>query len=183
MRDKISSQIHNKEVEGFMLKALFLDRDGVINDNQKHVNKPEDLVIYKEAKEALKLAYDSGFTLFIVTNQGGIERGHFQSKDLDRIHQRLEEELAPYCKIEEIVYCPDFNRNSPCRKPNPGMILGLLDKYSIDIKKSWMIGDMDTDILAGKAAGCKTGKIGEKFKEADIHGKDLLEIVQKILCP
>ncbi|MCR1897935.1 HAD family hydrolase [Irregularibacter muris] len=164
-----------------MLKALFLDRDGVINDNKKHVNQPQDLIIYQEAKEALSLAYQSGFILFVVTNQGGIERGYFKPEDLERIHQRLKQELFPYCKIEEIVYCPDFNKDSPCRKPNPGMIVDLLNRYPIDSRESWMIGDRNTDILAGKMAGCKTAKIGAAFKEADIQGENLLEVVRQIL--
>lgn len=164
-----------------MNKAIFLDRDGVINDNsRKPVNKPNDLIIYDGVKEALKKAYDSGFDLFIVTNQGGVEMGHLTAEDLDAIHQRLEEELEPYCKFKEIKYCPDFKRQSDCRKPKPGMILELAEKYDIDLKNSWMIGDMDTDIESGIAAGCKTGKIGRVNEIADVNGKNLHELIGKI---
>ncbi len=160
---------------------MFLDRDGVINDNKKHVNKPKDLIIYDAAKEGMKKAYEAGYELFVVTNQGGIELGYFKRADLDAIHQKLTEELETYCKITEIRYCPDFKKKSRCRKPEPGMILDLAEKYDIDIKDSWMIGDMDTDILAGIRAGCKTAKIGEENLDADVNGKDLLEVVDKIL--
>ncbi|MCM8711683.1 HAD family hydrolase [Clostridium sp. SYSU_GA19001] len=163
-------------------KAIFLDRDGVINDNsKKHVNKPEDLIIYDGVKEALKKAYDNNYDLFIVTNQGGIEMGHLTEKQLEAIHDKMIEELEPYCKFKEIKYCPDFNRESNCRKPKPGMILELAEKYDIDLKNSWMIGDMDTDIEAGIAAGCKTAKIGRLNENADVNGKNLYEVINKII--
>lgn len=164
-----------------MTKAIFLDRDGVINDNTKHVNSPDDLIIYKEAKVGMKKLYDSGYELFIVTNQGGVEMGHLAREDLDKIHHRLERELRDYCKITEIKYCPDFNKKSSCRKPNPGMLLELKDKYNIDMKNSWMVGDFETDIEAGISAGCGTAKIGKHSDKADLVGKDLEEIAFKIL--
>ena len=163
------------------IKAVFLDRDGVINDNKKYVNTPEDLIIYDEAKKGMKLLYDAGYTLFIVTNQGGIELGHLTHEKLNRIHDRLIKELEPFCKITEILYCPDFNKESECRKPKPGMILELAEKYGIDLRSSWMIGDMETDIEAGKSAGCKTAKIGVPSQNADVNGKDLEEVALKIL--
>ena len=164
-----------------MKKAIFLDRDGVINDNRKHVNKPEDLIIYQEAKEGLRKVYQAGYELFVVTNQGGIELGYLKKEDLEKIHQRLKEVLSPYCELTDIRYCPDFNKKSRCRKPEPGMILDLAKQYDVDIERSWMIGDRDTDITAGIRAGCRTAKIGEKNPEADVNGKHLLEVVEKIL--
>jgi D-glycero-D-manno-heptose 1,7-bisphosphate phosphatase len=165
-----------------MNKAIFLDRDGVINDNsRKHVNNPRDLIIYDGVGEALRKASENGFDLFVVTNQGGIEMGHLTHEKLKEIHEKMIEDLKPYCSFKEIKYCPDFNRDSSCRKPKPGMILELAEKYDIDLKKSWMIGDMDTDVEAGIAAGCKTGKIGKQSKIADINGKNLLEVIEKLL--
>ncbi|SCG82286.1 D-glycero-D-manno-heptose 1,7-bisphosphate phosphatase [Proteiniborus sp. DW1] len=163
------------------IKAIFLDRDGVINDNKKHVNKPEDLIIYEAAKNGIKLLYNEGYMIFVVTNQGGIELGHLTHERLDRIHEKLVAELEPFCKITEIMYCPDFSRESDCRKPKPGMILELAEKYDIDLNNSWMIGDMETDIEAGNSAGCKTAKIGQKSENADINGKDLEEVAYKIV--
>lgn len=164
-----------------IIKAIFLDRDGVINDNRKHVNKPEDLVIYDAAKKGLKLLYDAGYQLFVVTNQGGVELGHLTSEKLNEIHKKLTSELESFCKITEILYCPDFKRKSKCRKPKPGMILELAERYSIDLSNSWMVGDMETDIEAGRAAGCKTAKIGEEGLYADVKGRDLEEVAQKII--
>lgn len=164
-----------------MSKAIFLDRDGVINDNKKHVNKPSHLIIYDEAKKGIKKLYDAGYQLFVVTNQGGIELGHVTHEEMEEIHNKMIEDLKPYCEITDIRYCPDFKRESECRKPKPGMILELAKKHNISLKDSWMVGDMDTDIEAGKRAGCKTAKIGKPNRLADINGKDLNEIAEDIL--
>jgi D-glycero-D-manno-heptose 1,7-bisphosphate phosphatase len=165
-----------------MSRGIFLDRDGVINDNtKKHVNKPSDLIIYPGVKEALKNASEAGYDLFVVTNQGGIEMGHLTHEKLHAIHEKMVEELKPYCTFKEIKYCPDFNKASSCRKPKPGMIIELAEKHNVDLKTSWMIGDMDTDIEAGIAAGCKTAKIGKTNKDADVNGKDLYGVIEKIL--
>ncbi len=164
-----------------MKKAIFSDRDGVINDNTKHVNKPEHLIIYDEAKIGLKKLYEAGYEIFVVTNQGGIELGHMTHEELRKIHNKMIDEFKPYCTIKDIRYCPDFKRKSACRKPQPGMILDLAEKYNIDLKESWMIGDMDTDVEAGKRAGCKTAKLGEISKLADINGHNLNDIADKIL--
>jgi D-glycero-D-manno-heptose 1,7-bisphosphate phosphatase len=165
-----------------MSKAIFLDRDGVINDNTgKPVNKPKDLIIYDGVGEALKKASQSGYDLFVVTNQGGVELGHLTHENLKAIHHKMEEDLKPYCSFKEIVYCPDYKRESDCRKPKPGMILELAEKYDIDLKNSYMIGDRDSDIESGIAAGCKTAKIGAKNKTAHVNGKNLYEVIEKIL--
>lgn len=165
-----------------MNKALFLDRDGVINDNsKKHVNKPEDLILYPGVKDALKKAEDNGFDLFVVTNQGGIELGHLTHEKLEKIHDKMEKDLSDYCSFKEIAYCPDFKKPSECRKPKPGMILELAEKYNVDMKNSWMIGDMDSDMEAGISAGCKVAKIGKKSKLAEVNGSSLSEVVDKIL--
>lgn len=165
----------------FMKKAIFLDRDGVINDNKKHVNNPKDLIIYDEAKEGMKKLYDAGFELFVVTNQGGIELGHVTHEEMKMIHEKMLEDLEPYCKITDIKYCPDFKRESECRKPKPGMILELAEKYNISLKDSWMVGDMDTDIEAGKSAGCKTAKIGKTNSLAEINVSNLDAVAKEIL--
>ena len=163
-----------------MRKALFLDRDGVINKNLRPINSPEDFQLYSGVKEALRDAEAAGFELYIVTNQGGIELGFITIEQLNEIHNKMLEILKPYCTIREIKFCPDYHKETGCRKPKPNMILELCKKHDIDIKNSYMIGDRDTDIEAGKRAGCKTAKIGKHSMEADINGKDLFEVVQKI---
>jgi D-glycero-D-manno-heptose 1,7-bisphosphate phosphatase len=164
-----------------MQRTIFLDRDGVINDYRRHVNKPEDIFIYEKSKEGLKKAYEAGYDLYIVTNQGGIELGFMSHGDLERIHEHLIKELKPYCEIKDIKYCPDFKKESTCRKPDPGMIIELGQEYNLDLQQCWMVGDMETDIEAGRRAGCKTAKIGKKSIEAYINGEDLLEVVNQII--
>jgi D-glycero-D-manno-heptose 1,7-bisphosphate phosphatase len=163
-------------------KALFLDRDGVINKNLKPINNPEDFQLYSGVKEALRNAEQAGFELFVVTNQGGIELGFITVEQLNEIHNKMMEILKQYCTIREIKFCPDYHKDTGCRKPKPNMILELCKKYDIDIKNSFMIGDRDTDIEAGKRAGCKTAKIGKFSGEADVNGKDLFEVVKKIVA-
>lgn len=163
-----------------MKKAFFLDRDGVINKNKKPINIPEDFELCIGVKDALRKAEKAGFELFVVTNQGGIELGYMTVEQLDKIHNKMLELLKPYCTICEIKFCPDYHKDTGCRKPKPNMILELCEKYNIDVASSYMIGDMETDVEAGKRAGCKTAKIGKFSSQADINGVSLLEIVEKI---
>lgn len=151
------------------MRAIFFDRDGVINDNRKPVNTPEDLILFPGVPEALKKAKEAGYEIFIVTNQGGIELGHLSHEMLKKIHGRLKEQLMGYCDIRGIEYCPDFKSPSPYRKPAPGMLLKLAEEHQIDLSQSWMVGDRDTDISAGLRAGCKTAKIGAYDKRAHIN--------------
>lgn len=152
-----------------MGKGIFFDRDGVLNDNVKHVNKPEDLRLYEGVREALALASREGFDIFVVTNQGGIELGHLTHKGLYDIHTRLKELLEGYCVIKDIEYSPDFKKPSIYRKPEAGMLFKLAEKHNIDLSKSWMVGDRDTDITAGIKAGCYTAKIGAYDPRANIN--------------
>ncbi len=163
-------------------KAVFLDRDGVINDNSKHVNKPEDLVLYPWTISSIRKLKEAGYMVFVVTNQGGIEMGYFTEDDLNAIHLHLEALLKEDdTYIDEITYCPHFHKKCECRKPKPGMILTLADKHNIDLKSSWMIGDRDTDILAGNAAGCRTIKLGKNDDNADYSCENLREAVEYVL--
>lgn len=165
----------------YLNKAIFLDRDGVINDFKEYVCTPEDLIIFEEAKEGIKIAAEAGYSIFVVTNQGGIEVGTLTEEELEKIHEKLIKEVEPYGEIREIVYCPFYDRNASCRKPNPTMLLELIEKYNINAKESWMIGDRDTDVEAGIKAGCKTGKIGEFCDKANVNESNLLEVIKKIL--
>jgi histidinol-phosphate phosphatase family protein len=163
-------------------RAVFLDRDGVINDNSKYVNRPEDLIIFPWAGPAIRMLKNAGYYVFIVTNQGGIELGFFSEADLAAIHSHLKSQLREQdASIDEIVYCPHFHQDCNCRKPKPGMILGLAEKYSIQLPESWMIGDRESDIVAGKAAGCRTVKLGEADSGANFSCRHLDEAVTYIL--
>lgn len=165
-----------------MKKAVFLDRDGVINDNTVHVNQPDDLILYPWSTASVRRLKEAGYLVFVVTNQGGIEMGYFTSADLDAIHARLEEILKEdNTGVDEITHCPHFHQACDCRKPKPGMILRLAEKYHVDLTHSWMVGDFETDVQAGNAAGCRTVKIGKSMPEAEYSCANLEQAVDYIL--
>lgn len=163
-------------------KAVFLDRDGVINDNSVHVNKPSDLTLYSWTIPSIQRLNQAGYMVFVVTNQGGVEMGYFTEADLHAIHTHLEELLhAENTMVHEIAYCPHFKTVCDCRKPKPGMLLALANKHGVNLSQSWMVGDFKTDVEAGKAAGCRTVKIGEPVPEADYTCENLEKAVDYIL--
>jgi D-glycero-D-manno-heptose 1,7-bisphosphate phosphatase len=146
-----------------MNKAIFLDRDGVINhdpgDYTYHVSefKLNDGII-----ENLKKLYDNGFLLVLITNQGGISKGLYTHQDVEEIHSYLIRELCKAdVEIAEIYYCPhhSVNENCLCRKPNSLMIEKALARFNIDPKKSFMLGDKERDIECAENAGVKGIKV------------------------
>ena len=148
-------------------KAVFIDRDGVINKNTHYVNCVEDFYILPKVKEALQLLKAAGFKIFIVTNQGGIEKGFLTHDNLAKIHFHMEKELE---EIDDIIYCPSYNSFN--RKPNPGMIYTLAKQYEIFLNESYMIGDMLTDCVAGRRAGCFTIQVMTNIMEALKYAND-----------
>lgn len=162
-------------------KAIFLDRDGVINDCSAFVNKPNDLKIYPWVFEALKIFRESGYKIFIVTNQGGIELGYLTEKTLNKIHNKMIKEFKSNgVYIDDIEYCPHYKQKCNCRKPLPGMILKLAEKYDIDLEKSWMIGDSEEDMEAGKAAGCRLCRINSELFPSNGIPINLLDAAKMI---
>lgn len=165
-----------------MKQAVFLDRDGVINDNSNPVNKPEDLKLYPWTVNSIKQLKEAGFLVMVVTNQGGLELGYFSKADLKRVHQHLVNLLQTGgTNIDDLAYCPHFDQQCECRKPQPGLILNLAKKHQVDLAQSWMIGDRQTDIEAGISAGCRTIKIGTPTPRADYNCLNLQEAVNYIL--
>jgi len=139
------------------MRAVFLDRDGVINDDFGYVSKIEDFNFKEGIFELLELLQNKGFTLFIITNQSGIARGYYTKEDFLKLTDFMLKELEKRdIFIKEVAYCPchpDFSRVCDCRKPSPKMILDLAKKYNINLKESILIGDKQSDIEAGKSAG------------------------------
>ncbi|HON56072.1 MAG TPA: HAD family hydrolase, partial [bacterium] len=145
--------------------AVFLDRDGTLNPDSSYINKPEDFEFYPFAISALKKLYDAGFKLIIISNQSGIGRGYIQEPDLMAITDKMKKILADYnIYLTDVFYSyyyenalnPKYLEGAEDRKPQPGMILKAAKKYNIDLSKSIMIGDKESDIGAGINAGCKT---------------------------
>lgn len=165
------------------MKAIFLDRDGVINSHIGYVNTVDDFKILPKVRDALQLLKQAGYMIFVVTNQGGIEKGFLTHEDLKEIHDEMLKQLP---EIDDLKYCSKYN--SPYRKPNPGMIYKLALEYDIFTSQSWMIGDMVTDIEAGINAGCKTALVVNNIQEsvkasgkANIMGDSLYQIAVMIL--
>jgi D-glycero-D-manno-heptose 1,7-bisphosphate phosphatase len=167
-----------------MQKAVFLDRDGVINEvlskRVKFVNKPEQLYLLEGAAEGIKLLNDSGFLVFVVTNQGGVGLGFMKEEMLITIHEKMKKDIAKAGgKIDDISYCPHKpHAGCACRKPEPEMLHQLAKKHQVDLKESYMIGDRDVDIFAGKKAGTKTILIGDQEGLADYRFSSLYEAAQ-----
>ncbi|WP_304236650.1 HAD-IIIA family hydrolase [Jiulongibacter sediminis] len=146
--------------ESTEFKTVFLDRDGVLNrkiDNG-YVTKPEELEILPGVRETLKEWGDAGKEFFIVTNQRGVGRGLMTIEELHAVHFTLLKKMeAVGVKIRDIKFCTDTENSSPCRKPNPGMLLELFKEYPhIEKDKVIFIGDSLSDLQAGKNAGVKT---------------------------
>jgi D,D-heptose 1,7-bisphosphate phosphatase len=144
-------------------KAVFLDRDGVINNGDLYYTyKVQDFIFIPDIFEALYLLQEKGFLLFVITNQGGISKGVYTHEDVRLVHQyMLDSFKKKNIDIQEVYYCPhhDSIEKCICRKPDSGNIEKAIARFNIDISQSYMIGDSERDILAGKKAGLKTFKI------------------------
>ena len=140
------------------LKAVFLDRDGVLTrERPDYVKTPEELEILPGIGPALRDLRRRGFRLVIVTNQSVVGRGLATDEGMGRIHEKLQSELMRLdCYVDAIYYCPHLpEAGCSCRKPEPGLILRAAKELGIDVSSSWMIGDKEIDLEAAKRAGCR----------------------------
>lgn len=184
-------------------KGLFLDRDGVVNDlvfypshnEWESPREVESLRIRPEAPAALREANSRGWLVFLITNQPSYAKGKCSLESLQRVHQRVLETLNrekvmitasyvcyhhPQSKIEGFGACE-------CRKPSPFFVREAAKKYGVDLTRSWVAGDQDSDIELGRNAGCRTALIEYEHSESkrgrvrpDMVCADLTEVVQKI---
>lgn len=171
-----------------MNRAVFLDRDGVINRAIVRDGKPyppaniDELEILPGVCEALKILRAANYLLIVVTNQPDVARGTVKKLDVEEINTELFSRLA----LDEIKTCyHDSNEGCLCRKPHPGAIFEAAEKYNIDLSKSFMVGDRWRDVEAGQRAGCKTFFVNYLYAEQqpdapDFIVKSLLE-AQKII--
>lgn len=144
-----------------MNRAVFFDRDGVINEKapeHDYIKSWSEFKLLPEIINVMKHVQSKGYMIIIVTNQRGIARGLMTIKDLLEIHENLEQELAKYkIFITDILFCPhDISDNCDCRKPKAGMLLKAKKKYNIDFKKSYFIGDSETDIILTSLVNVKS---------------------------
>lgn len=145
-------------------KAIFIDRDGVINSDVGHyyIYRPVDFVLNDGIIEALKQFQKTGYLLIVVSNQGGVDKGEYGIEDVALVHQKMCQLFsAEGIELSEIYYCPhhDSVQKCLCRKPLNLNIEKAISRFDIDRTASWMIGDSQRDIMAGEASGLHTLKI------------------------
>ena len=143
-------------------KAIFLDRDGVINKRiKKYVTSEEEFELISNVEKWLKKLAENGYKLIIITNQSMIGRKLSTVSELEKIHKKMQNEfLKSSFQIDKIYYCPHKPEdNCFCRKPNSKLFEDAISEFSIDVEKSWLIGDEDSDMAVGEKIGCKTIKV------------------------
>jgi len=142
-----------------MNKAVFLDRDGVVNVEKNYVYKIEDFEFMPGIFDLCKKYQQEGYLLFIITNQAGIVRGYYTEEQFltltDWMIKQFEERGILITKVYFCPHHPDFTGECECRKPNPGMILQAAKEFDIDLSESILVGDKESDIEAGKRAGIR----------------------------
>ncbi len=139
-------------------KAVFLDRDGTIARDVNYCCRPEDFEILPSVPGAIRLLNQNGFKVVVVTNQSGIARGYFNEQILVQIHTKMEHELAQDgAWVDAIYYCPHHpDEGCQCRKPKTALFLQAAQELDIGFDRSFVVGDTQMDIGAGKALGCRT---------------------------
>lgn len=154
-----------------MRKAVFLDRDGLINRQaapHHYISDPVDFEILPGVPEAIKRLNDAGFLVIVVTNQRGVARGMLTMEQVNTVHGYLQSELVKHgAHIDAIYICPHADGECTCRKPDIGLFLMAEKDFDIDKSQSWMVGDSDTDVEAGKRYGVKTiktSKLGDAVR-------------------
>lgn len=143
-------------------RAIFLDRDGVINkEKSTYVKTVSELEIFSGVENSIKKLKDAGFLVIVITNQSAVNRGLTNHDNINDIHYNIQEYLQKNGTfIDKFYYCPHRpDENCSCRKPKPGLLLKAVEDLNIDLNSSWMIGDSDSDIEAAKSTGCKSIKI------------------------
>ncbi len=157
-----------------MKRGVFLDRDNTILANDGDLGDPNLVRLLPGASWGIRALRESGYTIVVVTNQGGVARGRYGVRDVDAVHARTAELLERESEwtsreplVTKWIFCPfhpdgtvaEFRIEHPWRKPAPGMLIDAASEFEIELKNSWMIGDQERDIEAGRAAGCRTIRI------------------------
>ena len=168
--------------------AAFLDRDGVINVDHGYTYRPNDLIFTPTAVEAIKAFNRAGYYVLIITNQSGVARGIYTVQDVERFHQCMQHELHLrgahidgfyYCAFHPAGIIPEYAVDHEDRKPNPGMILRAMRDWPIEIERSVMIGDRDSDMQVAARAGVKGLLVEANVCDLAATAQKFLESVRK----
>lgn len=168
--------------------AVFLDRDGVLTKEKSYICTIREMEIFPYASESIQQIKNKGYYTIIVTNQSGIARGLFTEDDLQKMHLYLQQKTG----IDAVYYCPHhpegkirkYRKICHCRKPETGMIEQACSDYSIDMDKSFMVGDRAGDIITGQRMGLKTilleSGYGLERLEADVKPDYILKDLRAV---
>ena len=164
------------------IKTIFLDRDGVINIEKNYLHKIDDFEFISGIFHACNYYKNLGYRIIIVTNQSGISRGYYSTKDFEILtNWMIKKFKSRQVEILDVFHCPHSpNDNCKCRKPMPGMLLKAQKKYRIDMSNSWLIGDKEEDIIAAHDSGINNTIIvrsGHKIDELNSKAKYVLNSI------
>lgn len=173
-----------------MKRALFLDRDGIINVDKKYLHRAEDVVFVDGIFDLCKKASELDYLIFVVTNQSGVARGFYTLDDVEQLHEWIREEFAfrgiELCSFYISPYHPEatiekYKRDSNCRKPEPGMVLQAAEEYGLDLLHSIMVGDKQSDRI--KVGGLrsfvvKSDYVPEGYDLANL--RDLIPVLDRL---
>jgi len=196
--ESVCRDYHNLKVQGRNLKkkqkAVFMDRDGTINQYVGFLRDVEQFKLLPGVSEAIRNINSSGYLAIVVTNQPVIARGEVTYGQLQEIHNKMETLLGGEgAYVDAIYYCPHHPHKGyegevpalkiecECRKPKPGMLLKAAEDFNIDLSQSWVVGDGENDIKAGIAAGCKTALIGNGNWGQDMTVSSILEFTNRAI--
>ena len=176
--------------------AIFLDRDGTLNEEVDYLHKPEELVLIPGAAQAVARLNARGIPVVVVTNQSGIGRGYYGFDEFDKVTARMSGLLAEAGAHLDAVYVAPHHElgqgefahpDHPERKPNSGMLTRAAQEHGLDLSRSWMVGDKQSDLEAGRNAGCRVALVRTGYGKsvdgslADLVAEDLPEAVDQIL--
>jgi D-glycero-D-manno-heptose 1,7-bisphosphate phosphatase len=183
--------------EPALVPAVFLDRDGTLNEEVGYLCRPEDVALIPGAAEAVARLNACGIPVLVVTNQAGIGKGKYGWADFQAVMARISALLAQAGAHLDGVYAAPHHASGlgayrhpdhPDRKPNPGMLLRAAQEHGIDLARSWMIGDKELDLGAGRNAGCRVALVRTGYGSqvdpglADLVAADLGAAVERILA-
>jgi len=163
------------------LIAVFLDRDGTICRDVHYMRRPEQFELLPGVAEGIKLLNELGVKVIVATNQSGVARGYFTEADLEKIHDRMIDELAKRgARIDAIYYCPHHpDDNCGCRKPKIGMLEQAARDLDLDLSKCFIIGDKKLDIETGRNAECTSILIPTHETEPGIEADFVMKNLHK----
>ena len=165
------------------IKTIFLDRDGVINKEVGYLHRIEDFIFIDGVFEACLSFKQLEYQIIIISNQSGIARGYFTLFEYEKLTKWMLNQFSKKnISILDVFFCPHGPKSKcGCRKPRPGMIIDAMDKYNIDLEKSWMIGDKETDIEAANLSGISNTVLvrsGHIINESDSKSKYIVNSIK-----